>query len=120
MRLRNNFNNTKEKNSNDACLIDINDHLTDISIKKNNNVNSFYIDHKGSANYHTQNNNNQTDVIKKKYSSDFINNSINTNDDKINHFFNTFTISPKKPEKPNEKPNVKIDAFELMADEMKL
>ncbi|ETB63131.1 hypothetical protein YYC_00715 [Plasmodium yoelii 17X] len=117
---KNNFNNTKEKNSNDACLIDINDNLTDISIKKNNNVNTFYIDQKGSENYHTQNNNNQTNVLPKKYSSDFINNSINTNDDKINHFFNTFTISPKKPEKPNEKPNVKIDAFELMADEMKL
>ncbi|CAD2100567.1 conserved Plasmodium protein, unknown function [Plasmodium vinckei brucechwatti] len=103
---RNNLNNINEKNSNDACLIDINDNLTDMGIKKNNNTNSFYSD--------------KTNVLNTKYNPDFINNSINTNDDKINHFFNTFTISPKKPEKPNEKPNVKIDAFELMADEMKL
>ncbi|KEG04659.1 conserved Plasmodium protein, unknown function [Plasmodium vinckei vinckei] len=103
---RNNLNNINEKNSNNACLIDINDNLPDMDIKKNNNTNSFYSD--------------QKNVLNTKYNSDFINNSINTNDDKINHFFNTFTISPKKPEKPNEKPNVKLDAFELMADEMKL
>ncbi|SCM12265.1 conserved Plasmodium protein, unknown function [Plasmodium chabaudi adami] len=103
---RDNSNNINEKNSNDACLIDINDNLTDMGIKKNNNVNTIYSD--------------KTNVHNTKYNSDFLNNSINTNDDKINHFFNTFTISPKKPEKPNEKPNVKIDAFELMADEMKL
>ncbi|VTZ70215.1 conserved Plasmodium protein, unknown function [Plasmodium chabaudi chabaudi] len=103
---RNNSNNINEKNSNDACLIDINDNLTDMGIKKNNNVNTIYSDKKN--------------VHNTKYNSDFLNNSINTNDDKINHFFNTFTISPKKPEKPNEKPNVKIDAFELMADKMKL
>ncbi|SCM07902.1 conserved Plasmodium protein, unknown function [Plasmodium chabaudi chabaudi] len=103
---RNNSNNINEKNSNDACLIDINDNLTDMGIKKNNNANTIYSD--------------KTNVHNTKYNSDFLNNSINTNDDKINHFFNTFTISPKKPEKPNEKPNVKIDAFELMADKMKL
>ncbi|SBS86506.1 conserved Plasmodium protein, unknown function [Plasmodium ovale curtisi] len=41
-------------------------------------------------------------------------------DNNMNNFFNTFTITSKKNEEANTKPNVKLDAFELLADELKL
>ncbi|KYN96187.1 hypothetical protein PGSY75_1459600 [Plasmodium gaboni] len=41
-------------------------------------------------------------------------------DDQIDNFFNSFTLSSKKNEQNNTKPNVKIDAFELLSDQMKL
>ncbi|ANQ09492.1 Uncharacterized protein PCOAH_00045190 [Plasmodium coatneyi] len=41
-------------------------------------------------------------------------------DDQINNFFNSFAISSKRNEEGSKKPSVQIDAFELLADELKL
>ncbi|EUD69325.1 hypothetical protein C922_00188 [Plasmodium inui San Antonio 1] len=41
-------------------------------------------------------------------------------DDQIDKFFNSFAISSKRNEEGNKKPSVQIDAFELLADQLKL
>ncbi|GAB67989.1 hypothetical protein PCYB_125550 [Plasmodium cynomolgi strain B] len=46
--------------------------------------------------------------------------NFSSTDDQINNFFNSFAISSKRNEEGNKKPSVQIDAFELLADELKL
>ncbi|KJP88454.1 hypothetical protein AK88_01906 [Plasmodium fragile] len=46
--------------------------------------------------------------------------NFSTTDDQINNFFNSFSIASKRNEEGNKKPSVQIDAFELLADELKL
>ncbi|CRH01329.1 conserved Plasmodium protein, unknown function [Plasmodium relictum] len=119
-------------------LIDINENLCTIKSKSFDNITSYenkYLNNlqnnENAKNYRSfediskkSNNGNNKHLNDINNFSDKFENSLNDSmkidDEHISNFFNTFTISSKKSEECNNKPNVKIDAFELLADELKL
>ncbi|KAI4836691.1 hypothetical protein MKS88_004492 [Plasmodium brasilianum] len=124
------------KYNNDFSLIDINENIcsgtrrtfdnADMDGNMHNLKNESYID--GATNYRNHNNasaisNNKSKYNTNKVSDSFensLNNSMKIDDDQINNFFTSFTITSTKTEESNTKPNVKLDAFELLADQLKL
>ncbi|KOB63155.1 hypothetical protein PFHG_04913 [Plasmodium falciparum HB3] len=97
-------------------LIDINNDSTNNSLNTYfNNISQNTYEKDNIINTTSLNNNIKTSNI--NYVHD---NHLKMADDQIDNFFNSFTLSSKKNEQNNTKPNVKIDAFELLSDHMKL
>ncbi|SOV83583.1 conserved Plasmodium protein, unknown function [Plasmodium sp. gorilla clade G3] len=111
---------------NDNKLIDINNDSTNNSLNtyfNNMSQNTYEKDNiinTKSLNNNIKTSNNISHDNKTSNINHFHDHHLKMGDDQIDNFFNSFTLSSKKNEQSNTKPNLKIDAFELLSDQMKL